>query len=208
MKLWKKIRWVVLVLTVLPVLLLLKRPAPIMAEPPAPATIAENAKSFDSKVNELQQAHERGEAGTEVRLTSDEISAAFAASNPAPQVTPAAAPASDNPLTAATDLKPEQVPVKDTQVLFAGDEVHAQFTADVHGKDMVVTLSAKLGARDGYVTFEPTSFMVGSMPVPISLIQPAVEKKLSDPATREQLKLPAFISDLRIENGELVLVEK
>jgi hypothetical protein len=45
--------------------------------------------------------------------------------------------------------------------------------------------------------------------VPVSLVQETLEKKLSsDPATREKLKLPDYIADLRIENGELVVVSK
>jgi hypothetical protein len=66
-----------------------------------------------------------------------------------------------------------------------------------------------LGSKDGYVDFVPTSFQIGSLSVPVSLVQETLEKKLSsDPATREKLKLPDYIADLRIENGELVVVSK
>jgi len=32
--------------------------------------------------------------------------------------------------------------------------------------------------------------------------------QLADPETRDKLKLPEFISDLRIENGQLLITEK
>ena len=73
---------------------------------------------------------------------------------------------------------------------------------------MIVTLAAHLGARDGYVTFIPTSFKIGSMPVPLSIVQTQLDQKLSEPETREKLKLPEFVSDVRIEDGQLVIVEK
>jgi hypothetical protein len=44
--------------------------------------------------------------------------------------------------------------------------------------------------------------------MPISAVQAQLDKKLSEPATRDQLKLPEFISGLKIEDGQLVLVEK
>jgi hypothetical protein len=46
------------------------------------------------------------------------------------------------------------------------------------------------------------------MPMPISLVQAQLDKKFSEPETREKLKLPDFVSDLRVENGQLVIVEK
>ena len=98
--------------------------------------------------------------------------------------------------------------MKDPQVVFEGDEVKGQFMEQVYGKDVFVTLSGHLGAQDGYATFQPTSFQIGSMPVPISVVQARLDKKLNDPETRERMKLPEFVSDLKIENGQLVITEK
>ena len=47
------------------------------------------------------------------------------------------------------------------------------------------------------------------MPVPLALVQDALQKKLfNDPATRAKLKLPEFVNDVKVENGQLVLTEK
>jgi uncharacterized protein YpmS len=122
------------------------------------------------------------------------------ASNPQPSQTAT--------LSSQTGISADHEPLKDQQVVFDGDQVKSQFTTQVAGKDVVVTLSGRVGSKDGYVDFTPTSFQIGSMPVPISIVQEQVQKKLSDPATHEQLKLPEFVSDVRIENGQLIIVEK
>jgi hypothetical protein len=207
-KIYKWFRWFVLITSLFGVILLFKSPARISPAQPGPSAVADNAKSFQDKLGELEAAHQRGENGAVVRISADEVAAAVTQANADPQVTPTATHGNPADPNAPVALTPEQVPVKDTQVVFEGDEVKCQFTAQVYGKDMVVTLSGRLGSRDGYVTFNPTGFMIGSMPVPISAVQAQLDKKLSEPDTRERLKLPEFISDLKIEDGQLVLVEK
>jgi hypothetical protein len=93
-------------------------------------------------------------------------------------------------------------------VSFAGDIVTGQFIANVHGRNVYVTISGKLGAADGYLTFEPAEFKIGDMPVPVALFKTQLEDKLADPETHARLKLPDYIADLRIEDSELVVVEK
>jgi hypothetical protein len=44
----------------------------------------------------------------------------------------------------------------------------------------------------------------GSLPIPQSALETAVQKMMESPENREKLKLPREISDLRIENGELL----
>jgi len=45
---------------------------------------------------------------------------------------------------------------------------------------------------------------IGSLPIPQSTLQTAVQKMMDSPENREKLKLPTEIADLRIENGELL----
>jgi hypothetical protein len=93
-------------------------------------------------------------------------------------------------------------------VSFAGDKVTGQFIANIHGKNVYVTISGNLGACDGYLTFEPAEFKIGDMPVPVALFKTQLEKKLADPETHARLKLPDYIADLRIEDSQLIVVEK
>jgi hypothetical protein len=209
MRVYKILRWPILVILCFVIALFLKPPDRLAPRKQSPAAIAKNANGFQSKLGELQEAHQRGDSGTEVRLTSDEVAAALVVANPWPQPRPAQTTAStnNNPATSG-EVTPEQVPVRDPQLVFEGDEVKGQFVANVYGKDVFVTLSGHLGAQDGYATFQPTSFKIGSMPVPISMVQAQLDKKLSEPESREKLKLPEFVSDLKIENGQLVITEK
>jgi hypothetical protein len=40
------------------------------------------------------------------------------------------------------------------------------------------------------------------------MVQNRLEKKLTDPAAREKLKLPEYVTEVKVEDGQLVLTEK
>jgi hypothetical protein len=96
--------------------------------------------------------------------------------------------------------------IKDQQVSFDGDLVHGQFLTEIAGKDVWVTVSGHIGEKDGYATFEPTEFKVGDLSVPVSLVNPALQKKLAE--QRDRLKLPDNVGAMKVENGELVMQQK
>ena len=80
MKKWKLDRVIsvaTLVTSVIALFLVLKKPVPV-AQPQAAATAAVNAQSFQDKVQQLDQPKEPGQPPAEVRLNSDEVSAAIA----------------------------------------------------------------------------------------------------------------------------------
>jgi len=87
-----------------------------------------------------------------------------------------------------------------------GDIVRGQFLTQIAGRDVYVTLGGHLGAKDGYATFDATEAKIGDLSIPTSLVNEALQKKLLD--QRDQLKLPDNVKDVRVENGELVLVPK
>jgi hypothetical protein len=45
-----------------------------------------------------------------------------------------------------------------------------------------------MGEKDGFATFDPTEFKVGDMDVPVSLVNPALQRKLAE--ERDRLKIP------------------
>jgi len=96
--------------------------------------------------------------------------------------------------------------IKDQQVSFDGDLVHGQFLTEIAGKDVWVTISGHIGDKDGYATFDPTEFKVGDLSVPVSLVNPALQKKLGE--QRDRLKLPDNVGDVKVEHGELVMQQK
>ena len=102
---------------------------------------------------------------------------------------------------------PGPVPsIKDSQVSMDGDLVRGQFLTQIAGKDVYLTLAGHLGAKDGYATFDATEVKLGDLSIPVSLVNEALRKKLAE--QHDQLKLPNNVKDLKIENGELVFVEK
>ena len=78
--------------------------------------------------------------------------------------------------------------IKDQQVTMEGDVVHGKFLTEIGGKDVWVTISGHMGEKDGYATFDPTEIKVGDMEVPVSLVNPALQKKLAE--ERDRLKIP------------------
>src|SRR5271167_599311 len=199
------------------IVLVLKRPAPV-AHPQTPAAIAANAQSFGQKMDQLEQATQQAQTAlsgnsqtppsqnqqssdpqpkAEVHVNSDEVGAALAQ---------AVGAAGTGELSADSNVGSGAPTIKDQQVSFEGDVVHGQFLTEIAGKDVWVTISGHIGEKDGYATFDPTEFKVGDLSVPVSLVNPALQKKLAE--ERDRLKLPDNVGGVKVENGELVMQQK
>jgi hypothetical protein len=185
--------------------------------PPVIATSPQAAARVDQKVEAVEQAVSSGQAAT-LRLDQTELNSYLvshldispnASPSPAPN-TPAPAP--DNATsgvptptgTAAEQVEQVRSSVKDVKVELIDDRVRAYVVFDFHGKDMTLQLEGKLGASHGYLQFEPVSGQIGAFPIPQSTLQTAVQKMMDSSENREKFKLPAEMSGLRIENGEIV----
>ena len=145
-------------------------------------------------------------------MNSAEVNAALAQAAGLLPAAAAGAPANPNgssatPAPGSSMEFPGPVPnIKDYQVSMDGNIVRGQFLTQIAGKDVYLTLAGHLGAKDGYATFDATEVKIGDLSVPASLVNEVLQKKLSE--QRDQLKLPDNVKDLKIENGELVFVEK
>ena len=192
-----------LIASLIAIVLVLKKPAQV-APPQPPAAIAEHAQSFDQKMTEFEQATQQASASSssqkesadtpkpEVHINSDEIGAVLAQS-----------------LGNTGELKPDSnvgtgaPTIKDQRVTMEGDVVHGQFLTEIAGKDVWITISGHLGEKDGYATFDPTEFKVGDLSLPVSVVNPTLQKKLAE--QRDRFKLPDNVGGLKVENGELVM---
>jgi hypothetical protein len=211
-KLQRVVSFATLGISILTLVLVLKRPAPVATTLP-PATAAANAQSFQEKVNQLVQPKAPGEGESEVRMSSGELSAALAQAAgllPTPTAVPPStsttAPSSSTAASPAMEF-PGAVPnIKDYQVAMDGDIVRGQFLTQIAGKEVYLTLGGHLGSKDGYATFDATEVKVGDLTIPAALVNEVLQKKLAE--QRDQLKLPNNVKDIKVENGELVLVEK
>jgi hypothetical protein len=201
------------------IVLVLKKPAPV-APPQASADVAAYAQSFDQKVSQFQQdAQSAGNSGSptspstpsaplpsgggasapkaELHLNSDEIGAAL---------TQALGAAAGSALSPDMNVGSSAPSIKDQHVSMEGDVAHGQFLTEIAGKEVWITVSGHLGQKDGYATFDPTEFKVGDLQIPVSLVKPALEKKMQE--ERDRLKLPDYVGDMKVKDSELVMTQK
>src|SRR5271157_290179 len=201
-------RWSTYLVALITLILVLhKEPAPPVVTTPQAAARAEE------KFAQVAETVAQGQPGT-VRLDESELNSYLAshldlkadspaAATPAPGATPGGPGA-----PTAEDVEKMRSSVRDVKVQMADDRVKAYVVFDVHGKDMTLELEGKLGATNGYLQFQPVSGHIGSLPIPQSTLESAVQRLMESPDNREKLRLPADISDLHIENGELVATYK
>ena len=207
---WQRvISLVTLAISVFTLVMVLRKPAPV-AVPVSAAATAANAQSFNEKVDRLVQPTSAGQSGGEVRMSSGELTAAIAQASgmlpTAAALTPSA-PSANSATPGGGPELPGPVPnIKDYQLSMDGDLLRGQFLTQIGGKDVYLTLAGHLSAKDGYATFEATEAKVGDLSVPVSLVNEALQKKLAE--QHDQLKLPNNVKDLKVENGEMVFVEK
>jgi hypothetical protein len=198
-----------LLTSVIALVLVLKKPAPV-AQPMPVAAAAQKAQSFQDKMQQLDQPKDPSQPPAEVRVSADEVSAAIAqAAGAIPAVADgesSSAPASTTPSSPDSIVGAGAPDVKDYQVNFDGDVAHGQFLTNIGGKDVWVTLAGHLGSKDGYATFDPTEFKVGDLNIPVSLVNDALQKKLLE--QRDRLKLPDNVGGIKVEDGQLVMTQK
>ena len=192
------VRWSTYLATLVTLILLLHK-----TSPPAVLSTPQAAAAAEQKVSEVQQSVLQGQPAT-LRLDETELNSYLASH--LDLAAPTATPEQGGGAGAPTDADVEQVrsSVRDVKVQMEGDQVHAYLVFDLHGKEMSLDLVGRLGAADGYLKFEPVSGHIGSLPIPQSALESAVKQLMESPVNREKLRLPPDVSDLRIENGELV----
>jgi hypothetical protein len=222
---YKILSWSSLAALILTIVLVLhKSPAPNIPFDPGAAARAEQ------KFAAADQAKAAGQPG-QVALDRSELNsyleqslqtqgavpagAANAASGAAPA---AAAPtdggkAANDPSAALAAGDPQsledvQSAVKDVKVDMVGDLVKAYVIFDLHGKDISLELDGHLSSENGMVKFDPVSGKLGSLPLPQSTLNAAVEKMMSSPENRDKLRLPADVSDIKIVDGKAVIQYK
>jgi hypothetical protein len=186
------------------IVLVLKRPAPV-ARPQTPAAMAEHAPSPDRKSLQFQQETQLSSAtGTSETRASETGPAASRPSSASPSPKAGAQVNSDEigavvermlgtagsaSLSPDSNLGSGAPDIKDQQVTMDGDIVHGKFLTEIGGKEVWVTISGHMGEKDGYATFDPTEFKVGDLNVPVSLVNPALQRKLAE--ERDRLKVPS-----------------
>lgn len=198
-----------LLVAMVAIVLVLKRPAPtpVVVMPQPPAAVSAPAQSGNAPAAPARQTEQDFSSSAAYRSSPP-----AAATTPSQPATPATSNAKADPrinsdeissavakmlgggsagtaaLSPDSNVGSGEPTIKDQQVTMDGDIVHGKFLTTIAGKDVWVTISGHMGEKDGYATFDPTEFKVGDMNVPVSLVNPALQRKLSE--ERDRLKVP------------------
>jgi hypothetical protein len=215
MKLDRIISVATLLAAVVAITLVLKKPAPVAQQPQAAAGFAANSPSSNGQpISQRTDQFEPTAQPMQSMQPSQAGGGYFAAPQAAqnslapPSPKPEAHSSSDGigaaisqmlsataggaaALTPDSDVGSGAPNIKDQKVDYDGDMVHGHFLTEIAGKDVWVTISGHMGQKDGYATFEPTEFKVGDMDVPVSLVNPALQRKLAEERDRLKLSDPA-----------------
>jgi hypothetical protein len=206
------------------VLVLHKSPAPNI---PFDAGAAERAEQKFAAADRAKAAGQGGQVALDRSELNSYLAQNLQTQTPAPVEAPpvgsvGAAPvaAANGGANAASDpsaalaagdprsLEDVQSSVKDVKVDMVGDLVKAYVIFDFHGKDISLELDGHLSAENGFMKFEPVSGRLGSLPLPQSTLNAAVDKMMASPENRDKLRLPADISDIKIVDGQAVIQYK
>ncbi len=217
-------RWFTLASLILTILLILHKSAPpaVTADPAA-------AQHVEQKFEAAAQAKAQGQPA-QVQLDTAEVNS-FLAQNlelqgsstvDEPPHSDFAAPRRTNPAaaTAAATANPTassqeqpsleevQSSVRDVKVDMEGDLIKAYVVFNLHGEDLSLELDGHLGSEGGYMKFEPVGGKIGSLPLPQSALSAALDQMMNSPENRDKLRLPDDVSDIRVEDGQVVVSYK
>jgi hypothetical protein len=202
------VRWTTYATALITIVLVLHK-----APPPPVETSPQAAVRAEQKFADVERAVAAGQPAT-LRMDETELNSYLSSHLELSDSTPKSAPASSRQGGAngagptPQDVEQMRSNVRDVKVQLIEDRVKAYVVFNVHGKDMTLQLEGRLSAQNGYLNFEPVSGQIGSLPIPQSSLESAVQRLMNSPENREKLKLPPEITDLRIQNGEVVAVYK
>src|SRR5258707_7554835 len=195
---WKRvfriIRWTTYTFALVTLVLLLHK-----APPPLVETSSQAAARAEERLEQVEKAVASGQPAT-LRMDETELNS-YLSSHLALEGKGAASAAAGG----GQEVEQMRSNVRDFKVQLIEDRVKAYLVFDVHGKDMTLRLEGRLGAQNAYFRFEPLSGEFGSLPIPQSALESAVQRMMDSPENREKLKAPAETSDLRIQKGEVVV---
>lgn len=211
---YRVFRWVGLAAVVL-VLFLIFRTSP----PPRIAATPEAAKRAEVKIQRFQSYLGRG---TEHRLEMDESELnGWLSDNLVLKKTPGSSPVrpqpaqpwidlgetdAGGPSTSQEALEKAQSSVRDVKIELLEDSLHMYAIFDLHGMDLSLELEGRPIVRDGYIRLDPTRGKLGSFPLMAGTLKSATDRLFDSPENREKFKLPPEIQDIRVENGQLVII--
>lgn len=211
---YRVMNWATLVILIVVIGLILRKSAPpqVEADSQAAARAAMKFSQAESAVAANQPYEltlERTELNSYLRenlqLAANDPPAA--ASSPDSSSRHASQPPAETQTALAGEPSVAEVQsaVRDVRVDLDGDIVRAYVVFDFHGKDLSLELDGHLSSAGGYIQFQPVAGWLGSLPLPQSSLNAAVDRLVSSPENHEKLRLPPGIESIAVENSQLVI---
>lgn len=211
---YRVMNWATLVILIVVIGLILRKSAPpqVEADSQAAARAAMKFSQAESAVAANQPYEltlERTELNSYLRenlqLAANDPPAA--ASSPDSSSRHASQPPAETQTALAGEPSVAEVQsaVRDVRVDLDGDIVRAYVVFDFHGKDLSLELDGHLSSAGGYIQFQPVAGWLGSLPLPQSALNSAVERLVASPENHEKLRLPPGIESIAVENSQLVI---
>lgn len=107
---------------------------------------------------------------------------------------------------AAGSSPTESTGLRDIRIKLHDDRMHVYLLLEFNGKGVTVDFESKIHTENGYVRFVPTGGRVGALSIPNSVLEAAVRQMTESAESREQLRLPNNISDLRVQEGKIRVI--
>ena len=98
--------------------------------------------------------------------------------------------------------------VRNVKITFEGDTAGVYAVFEIAGKDVTLQTRGHLRVAGGYLKFEPVSGNLGDFALPKSALDAMFARMLENPDTREALRMPPEIKDVRVEDGALVIEQQ
>jgi hypothetical protein len=190
---YRVFRWVALAVSLTVLALILRKSAP-----PAVAVDAAAPARAEDKIRQAYAASATGPARP-AELSEAELNGWL-------QRNLALARASSATPNRDSSVEEMRSNVRDLKVQLVDDHVRTWVLFHVYGKDLTLTLDARVFAQGGSLRLDPIAGWLGSMPIPAAALARGFGRALSDPANAEELRLPPDVADVRVEGGRLIVV--
>lgn len=211
---YRKFRWVVLAGLVVLLVLILRR-----APPPRIVTAPLGVECAEAKVQKFVTAAQRGGAET-LEMDEEELNAWLNANLAGqPQAVSAASSREDPDDSASMPAKKARAPeagggtpsetapsaLHGVKIALRQDSLAAYALFEFWGLDLSLEVEGRLTVEDGRMRLEPTRGRLGSLPLFAGLLESTTHSLFDSPENREKFRLPAFIRDISVQQGQLIV---
>ncbi len=95
--------------------------------------------------------------------------------------------------------------LRDVQVNLLGNQLRAYNLFVLYGKEISLQLDGTLETYGGHLRLKPSAGMLGSLPIPKSMLDRVFHRLFNAPENRDKFQLPPQVESVRVENSTLIM---